>query len=116
MVFVVFLAVVVGFVIVALFGWALWLILTTAITGLIIGALGRLIVPGKQPIGVFATIVCGLAASLIGAGIGRAAGLAHWQTVLVEIGTAAVAVFTWSRTVSRRTPVMSSGTHRVIDI
>ena len=34
--------------------------------GLVAGALARLIVPGRDPMGVFATIVLGLAGSLLG--------------------------------------------------
>jgi uncharacterized membrane protein YeaQ/YmgE (transglycosylase-associated protein family) len=116
MVLVLLLAVIVGFVIIAALGWALWLVITTAITGLVVGALGRLILPGRQPIGVFATIVCGLAASLVGSAIGQVAGLHHWATILVEIGTAALAVGVWSRAVSRRTAVTGTGPHRVINI
>jgi uncharacterized membrane protein YeaQ/YmgE (transglycosylase-associated protein family) len=40
----------------------LWL----ALTGLIVGALGRLILPGKQDIGLLATALVGIAASLLG--------------------------------------------------
>jgi uncharacterized membrane protein YeaQ/YmgE (transglycosylase-associated protein family) len=41
--------------------------------GLIIGALGRLIVPGPNPIGVWATIAAGLTGSLLGGLIGHLA-------------------------------------------
>jgi uncharacterized membrane protein YeaQ/YmgE (transglycosylase-associated protein family) len=40
----------------------LWL----ALTGLIIGALGRLILPGRQDISLVATALVGIAASLLG--------------------------------------------------
>jgi uncharacterized membrane protein YeaQ/YmgE (transglycosylase-associated protein family) len=40
----------------------LWL----ALTGLIVGALGRLILPGKQEISLLATALVGIAASLLG--------------------------------------------------
>jgi uncharacterized membrane protein YeaQ/YmgE (transglycosylase-associated protein family) len=40
----------------------LWL----ALTGLIVGALGRLILPGRQEIGLLATALVGIAASLLG--------------------------------------------------
>lgn len=36
------------------------------VAGLIIGALARLIVPGKQNLGIFATLALGLVGSLIG--------------------------------------------------
>jgi uncharacterized membrane protein YeaQ/YmgE (transglycosylase-associated protein family) len=40
----------------------LWLVAT----GLIVGALGRLVLPGRQEIGLLATALVGIAASLIG--------------------------------------------------
>jgi len=44
----------------------LFLILSIAVGGLIIGALGRLAVPGRQPMGILATILVGVAGALIG--------------------------------------------------
>jgi uncharacterized membrane protein YeaQ/YmgE (transglycosylase-associated protein family) len=43
-----------------------WTIISAVIVGLIIGALARLIMPGKQNIGVIMTIVLGVLGSLIG--------------------------------------------------
>jgi uncharacterized membrane protein YeaQ/YmgE (transglycosylase-associated protein family) len=40
--------------------------------GLIIGAIGRLLVPGRQPMGCLATSLCGIGGSLVGGLIGRA--------------------------------------------
>jgi uncharacterized membrane protein YeaQ/YmgE (transglycosylase-associated protein family) len=40
----------------------LWLV----ITGLIIGALGRFVLPGRHPIGLLATALVGIGASLLG--------------------------------------------------
>lgn len=44
-------------------------ILTAILVGLIIGALGRLVVPGKQNIPIWLTIVIGIVAALIGTAI-----------------------------------------------
>lgn len=41
-------------------------ILGLAITGLIVGALGRLVVPGPNPMGIGATILIGLAGAFLG--------------------------------------------------
>jgi uncharacterized membrane protein YeaQ/YmgE (transglycosylase-associated protein family) len=49
-------------------------ILWTLIIGLIIGALAKLVMPGKDPGGVIITIVLGVAGSLLADFIGRAAG------------------------------------------
>jgi uncharacterized membrane protein YeaQ/YmgE (transglycosylase-associated protein family) len=50
----------------------LTLIIGTIIIGLIVGLLGRLIVPGRDPIGIVGTILLGIAGSIIGGFIGRA--------------------------------------------
>jgi uncharacterized membrane protein YeaQ/YmgE (transglycosylase-associated protein family) len=47
------------------------LIISLIIGGLIIGGLGRLVVPGPNPIGFFRTIVAGLAGSFLGGLVGR---------------------------------------------
>ena len=76
-------------------------ILWTIIIGLVIGALGRLVVPGRQNISILLTIVIGIVASFIGFLIASALGVAHtsginWiehiiQVVLAAIGVALVA-------------------------
>lgn len=43
-----------------------WTIISAIIGGLIIGALARLVMPGKQNIGVIMTIVLGILGSFIG--------------------------------------------------
>lgn len=45
-----------------------------AIIGLIIGALAKLIMPGKDPGGIFITMLLGIAGSLIAGWLGRAVG------------------------------------------
>jgi uncharacterized membrane protein YeaQ/YmgE (transglycosylase-associated protein family) len=49
----------------------LFLILSIAIGGLIIGALGRLAVPGRQPMGLLRTILVGVAGSFLGGVVAR---------------------------------------------
>jgi uncharacterized membrane protein YeaQ/YmgE (transglycosylase-associated protein family) len=76
-------------------------IIWTILIGLIIGALGRLVVPGRQNISILWTIVIGIVASFIGFLIASALGVAHtsginWiehliQVVLAAIGVALVA-------------------------
>jgi len=48
-------------------------IITLAIGGLIIGALGRLLVPGPNPMGLLSTILVGLAGSFLGGLVARLA-------------------------------------------
>ncbi len=46
-----------------------------AIIGLIVGALAKLIMPGKDPGGIFITMLIGIAGAFLGAFLGRALGL-----------------------------------------
>jgi uncharacterized membrane protein YeaQ/YmgE (transglycosylase-associated protein family) len=46
-------------------------IIAMFVGGLIVGALARLIVPGRQSIGILATAVLGIAGSIVGGLIGR---------------------------------------------
>jgi uncharacterized membrane protein YeaQ/YmgE (transglycosylase-associated protein family) len=48
--------------------------LWVAIIGLIVGALAKLIMPGKDPGGIIVTMLLGIAGSFIGTFIGRALG------------------------------------------
>ncbi len=65
--------------------------------GAIIGALGRLFLPGRQPIGWLWTIVVGIVAALIGSAIAVAIGVANtagfdWIELLLQIGLAVLGV------------------------
>jgi uncharacterized membrane protein YeaQ/YmgE (transglycosylase-associated protein family) len=74
-------------------GWALWLLISTALVGAIIGGLARLVIPGRQDIGILATIAIGWIGSLVGSLLGRH--LFHvgtFLTILCEIGVAAILV------------------------
>jgi uncharacterized membrane protein YeaQ/YmgE (transglycosylase-associated protein family) len=95
---VVFVALVFLFVVLPLVWHVFWLVVWAAISGLFFGALGRLIVPGRNPIGLLPTICCGLAGSLIGLAVGQALDRSHFVTVLIEIGLAAGAVAVWDMT------------------
>ena len=87
-------------------------IITALIIGLIIGALGRLVVPGRQNIPIWLTMVIGVVAALLGTVIARAIGVADtkgidwiellFQVVLAAAGVALVAGF-WGRGGRRRT-------------
>jgi uncharacterized membrane protein YeaQ/YmgE (transglycosylase-associated protein family) len=72
-------------------------IITALIVGLVIGALGRLVVPGKQNIPIWLTMVIGVVAALLGTVIARAVGLADtkgfdWTEFLFQVVLAAVGV------------------------
>ena len=61
--------------------------------GLVVGALGRLVVPGRQPIGCLFTVLIGVVGAVAGTAIARAAGFDWWLIVLAsQVGVAAVCV------------------------
>jgi uncharacterized membrane protein YeaQ/YmgE (transglycosylase-associated protein family) len=70
---------------------------TAILFGLIIGALGRLVVPGKQSIPIWLTLVVGVVAALIGTFVAAALGVddtggIDWIELALQIGLAAVGV------------------------
>jgi uncharacterized membrane protein YeaQ/YmgE (transglycosylase-associated protein family) len=50
----------------------MWAFIWMLIIGLIAGALARLIMPGRDPMGIIATIVLGIVGSLLGGLVGMA--------------------------------------------
>jgi uncharacterized membrane protein YeaQ/YmgE (transglycosylase-associated protein family) len=91
------------FVALPLAGMALWALWTTIVVGLILGALGRLIVPGPQRIGLLATLIAGLCGSILGGFLGQhVLDAGRFVTVLLEIGVAAVAVAAFAAVTNRR--------------
>lgn len=72
-------------------------IITAIIIGAIIGALGRLVLPGRQPIGILLTIGVGIVAAIIGTAIAQGVGVAttngvDWIELVFQIALAAVGV------------------------
>ncbi len=72
-------------------------IISAIIVGLIIGALGRLFVRGKQNMGILMTIVVGIAAALVGTFIARLLGVANtagidWIELAIQVALAALGV------------------------
>lgn len=70
-------------------------IISAILIGAIIGALGRLVIPGKQGIPIWLTIVIGIVAALIGTAIVgplRDTDGVDWIEIIVQVGLAAVGV------------------------
>jgi uncharacterized membrane protein YeaQ/YmgE (transglycosylase-associated protein family) len=73
-------------------------IISAIIVGLIIGALGRLVVPGKQAIPIWLTIVIGIIAAFVGGFIAAAFGYANagggipWILIILQVAVAAIGV------------------------
>jgi uncharacterized membrane protein YeaQ/YmgE (transglycosylase-associated protein family) len=72
-------------------------IISAIIVGLIIGALGRLVLPGRQAIPIWLTIVIGIVAALVGTllanamGVGSTSGI-DWIELFIQIILAAAGV------------------------
>ena len=72
-------------------------IITALIIGLIIGALGRLVVPGKQDLPIWLTMVVGVVAALLGTFLAAALGVddtkgIDWIELAIQVGLAAAGV------------------------
>jgi uncharacterized membrane protein YeaQ/YmgE (transglycosylase-associated protein family) len=73
-------------------------IITAIVIGAIIGALARLVLPGKQNIPIWLTIVVGIVAAFIGTFIARAIGIPtatsgiDWLELLVQLVVAVIGV------------------------
>ncbi|MEU2053270.1 GlsB/YeaQ/YmgE family stress response membrane protein [Streptomyces bungoensis] len=78
-------------------------VLSAIVIGIVIGVLGRLVVPGRQHIGILWTIVVGIVAALLGSAIAAGLGVANtsgpdWIEWLIQIALAAVGVAALDRT------------------
>ena len=73
-------------------------IITALIVGLIVGALGRLVVPGRQGMSIWVTMAIGVVAALLGTVLANAVGIAtdtpgvDWGELLVQVLLAAAGV------------------------
>ena len=81
-------------------------IISAIIVGAIIGALGRLVVRGRQNISILVTIVIGIVAALIGTFIANALNVGatdgiDWIEVVIQVVLAAVGVILFTRTRTR---------------
>jgi uncharacterized membrane protein YeaQ/YmgE (transglycosylase-associated protein family) len=83
-------------------------IITAILIGIVVGVLGRLVVPGKQRISVIVTILVGIVAAFIGTAIARAIGIPtatngiDWLELLVQVIVAALGVALVSGITGRR--------------
>ncbi len=69
------------------------LLISLVVTGLIIGALGRLAIPGPNPMSIGLTIAIGIGGSFIGGIIGFAIGAGWFITLILEVAVAAGIVY-----------------------
>ncbi|GAB2856694.1 GlsB/YeaQ/YmgE family stress response membrane protein [Actinocorallia aurea] len=72
-------------------------IITAIVIGAIVGMLGRLVLPGRQSIGVLLTVGVGIVAALLGTALAQSVGVAttdgvDWIELVFQVGLAAVGV------------------------
>jgi uncharacterized membrane protein YeaQ/YmgE (transglycosylase-associated protein family) len=83
-------------------------IISAILIGIVVGVLGRLVLPGKQPIGMLVTILVGIVSAFIGTAIARAIGIptatsgVDWLELLVQVVVAALGVALVSALMGRR--------------
>lgn len=83
-------------------------IISAIIIGAIIGVLARLILPGKQNIPIWLTILVGIGAAILGTFLARALGIPtqtsgiDWLELLVQLGVAVIAVALVAGVLGRR--------------
>ena len=84
-------------------------ILAMLIIGLIVGALAKLFMPGRDPGGIIVTMLLGIAGSFVAGWIGRAVGLyrdpASGPGIIASIIGAMVLLFIYRLVIGRRTRV-----------
>jgi uncharacterized membrane protein YeaQ/YmgE (transglycosylase-associated protein family) len=90
-------------------------VITAILVGIVVGALGRLALPGKQKIGMLLTILVGIVSAFIGTALARAIGIPtatngiDWLELLVQVVVAAAGVALVAALMGRRkTGIMGS--------
>jgi uncharacterized membrane protein YeaQ/YmgE (transglycosylase-associated protein family) len=73
------------------------------LVGLVVGALGRLAVPGKDPMPIWVTILVGLVGAFAGGAIAVAIGLDAGWIFILSVLVATLIVIVYRRIVHKRT-------------
>lgn len=78
----------------------MWTVIAALFIGVVVGALARLLLPGKQKISIGATILIGMLAAAIGGLVAQAFGIGDdgfsFLKLLIQVGFAMVGVGFWS--------------------
>ncbi len=82
-------------------------IISAIIIGAVIGALGRLVLPGRQSMPIWLTVVVGIVAALLGSVIANALGVettagVDWIEIFIQVALAAIGVAIVAGTAGRR--------------
>ncbi|MGZ5393156.1 MAG: GlsB/YeaQ/YmgE family stress response membrane protein [Mycobacterium sp.] len=90
-------------------------IISAILIGIVVGVLARLLLPGKQPIGMLVTILVGIVAALIGTWLAQALGIStttpgiDWGELLVQLVVAVIGVALVSALMGRRRTGLTGG-------
>jgi uncharacterized membrane protein YeaQ/YmgE (transglycosylase-associated protein family) len=90
-------------------------IISAILIGIVVGVLARLLLPGKQPIGMLVTILVGIVAALIGTWLAQALGIStttpgiDWGELLVQLVVAVIGVALVSALMGRRRTGLMGG-------
>lgn len=83
-------------------------IITAILIGAVVGVLARLVLPGKQPIGILLTVGVGIVGALLGTFLANAMGIPtatsgiDWLELLVQVVVAVIGVALLSALMGRR--------------
>ena len=83
-------------------------VFTAIAIGALIGVLARLVLPGKQPIGILITVLVGIVSAFIGTALARAMGIptatggVDWLELLVQLVVAIAGVALATAVLGRR--------------
>lgn len=72
-------------------------IISILISGLIVGALGRLAIPGPNPMGIGLTILVGIGGAIVGTFVGVLLGGNFWLIVILQVLAAAGIIYLMQR-------------------
>lgn len=82
-------------------------IISALVVGLVIGALARLVLPGRQDIPIWLTIVIGALGAIVGTALAQVVGVAvtpgiDWIELVLQVAVAAIGVAVVAGVYSRR--------------
>jgi uncharacterized membrane protein YeaQ/YmgE (transglycosylase-associated protein family) len=78
-------------------------VIAILLTGLVVGALGRLAVPGRDPMPLWLTILIGIAGSFVGGIVAIALGFGIGGVFVLSVLAATLIVIAYRRLVQKRT-------------
>jgi uncharacterized membrane protein YeaQ/YmgE (transglycosylase-associated protein family) len=78
-------------------------VIAILLTGLVVGALGRLAVPGRDPMPLWLTILIGIAGSIVGGVVAVAIGFGLGGVFVLSVLAATLIVIAYRRIVQKRT-------------